>query len=230
MRYLTLLLIVFFSTQISTAQINEFGVFLGGSNFIGDVGATNYIAPNNVALGAIYKWNRSPRHSYRISLMYTELEGIDTDSDDPSRQIRGFEFNNDILELSLGMEYTFLPFDLHDGDFVSTPYLYTGISIAKHDNFFFDRQGNLTPEDTSSLAYGIPMVVGYKATVSTNFILALEIGARYTFSDEIDGSIPDYGDEDSSVSFGNVNNNDWYMFTGITLTYTFGRNPCFCPE
>ena len=31
-------------------------------------------------------------------------------------------------------------------------------------------------------------------------------------------------------SFGNINNNDWYMFSGITLTYTFGTNPCYCPE
>ncbi|MDX1317352.1 MAG: DUF6089 family protein, partial [Xanthomarina gelatinilytica] len=22
--------------------------------------------------------------------------------------------------------------------------------------------------------------------------------------------------------------NDWYMFTGVTLTYTFGRKPCYC--
>lgn len=230
MRYLTVLLIAFLSTQLSSAQINEFGVFVGGSNFIGDVGATNYIAPNNVAFGAIYKWNRSPRHSYRISLMYTQLEAIDGDSDDPSRQIRGFEFTNDLLELSAGMEFTFLPFDLHSGDFVSTPYLYTGISVAKHDNFFFNSQGEFTPANTSSLAYGIPMTLGYKAAISTDFILALEIGARYTFSDELDGSLPDFRGADSSLSFGNVNNNDWYVFTGITLTYTFGRNPCFCPQ
>ena len=230
MRYLTVLLIVIFSTQISAAQINEFGIFVGGSNFIGDVGATNYIAPKSPAFGAIYKWNRSPRHSYRISLMYSQLEGKDTDSDDPSRQIRGYEFTNDLLELSLGIEYTFLPFDLHDGGFVSTPYLHTGISIAKHDNFFFNSMGELTSENSSSFAYGIPMAIGYKAAISPNFVLALEIGARYTFSDKIDGSIPDFGDTESSLSFGNVNNNDWYVFTGFTLTYTFGRNPCFCPE
>ncbi|WP_299891703.1 DUF6089 family protein [uncultured Lacinutrix sp.] len=230
MRYLTVLLIVFLSTQLSSAQINEFGIFVGGSNFIGDVGATNYIAPNNVAFGAIYKWNRSPRHSYRVSLMYTQLEANDSDSDDPSRQIRGFGFTNDLLELSAGMEFTFLPFDLHGGDFVSTPYLYTGISVAKHDNFFFNGQGEFTPANTSSFAYGIPMVLGYKAAISTDFILALEIGARYTFSDELDGSLPDFQGADSSLSFGNINNNDWYVFTGITLTYTFGRNPCFCPQ
>lgn len=228
MRYLTLLLIAFFSIQLSSAQINEFGLFVGGSNFIGDVGATDYIAPKQLAFGALYKWNRSKRHSYRISLIYSELEAIDNDSDDPSRQIRGYEFNNSILELSAGMEFTFFDFDLHNGGTVSTPYLYSGISVAKHDNFYYNSDGSIYDEDTSSYAFGIPMVLGYKVAVSTDFILAFEIGARYTFSDELDGSVPD-SELAIGRAFGNLNNNDWYTFTGFTLTYTFGRNPCFCP-
>ena len=72
------------------------------------------------------------------------------------------------------------------------------------------------------------MVIGYKATIAKQLILAFEIGARYTFSDELDGSVPDSGWLVDSHSFGNTNNNDWYTFTGFTLTYTFGRNPCYC--
>ena len=112
MKQLTVVVLTFLCIQLSSAQINEFGLYLGGSNFIGDVGATDYIAPSQLAIGAIYKWNRSPRHSYRISLTFTELEGIDNDSDDPSRQIRGFEFNNQIIELSAGLEFTFFDFPL----------------------------------------------------------------------------------------------------------------------
>ena len=227
MRQLTVIIITLFSIQFSTAQIHEFGLYLGGSNFIWDVGATDYIAPKNLTIGGIYKWNRSPRHSYRISLLFSELEGIDKNSDDPSRQIRGLEFNSQIIELSAGMEFTFLDFNLHKGGFVSTPYLYTGVTVTKHDNFFLANSGQLEPEGTESFAYGIPMVVGYKAAIAQHFVLAFEIGARYTFSDEIDGSVPD-AEELQSRSFGNLNNNDWYTFTGVTLTYTFGKNPCYC--
>lgn len=227
MRQLSVIIITLFSIQFSAAQIHEIGLYLGGSNFIGDVGATDYIAPKNLTIGGIYKWNRSPRHSYRISLLFSELEGIDKNSDDPSRQIRGLEFNSQIIELSAGMEFTFLDFNLHKGGFVSTPYLYTGVTVTKHDNFFLANSGQLEPEGTESFAYGIPMVVGYKAAIAQHFVLAFEIGARYTFSDEIDGSVPD-AEELQSRSFGNLNNNDWYTFTGVTLTYTFGRNPCYC--
>jgi len=228
MRQLTLLIITCLSLQYSSAQIHEFGLYLGGSNFVGDVGATDYIAPKQVAFGGIYKWNRSPRHSYRISLMFTELEGIDKNSDDPSRQVRGLEFTNSIIEASAGVEFTFIDFDLHNGGFISTPYLYTGISVAKHDNFFYNTSGQIESEDTESYAWGIPMVLGLKAAVSPHILLAFEVGARYTFTDEIDGSVPDNKALLSSRGIGNINNNDWYVFTGFTVTYTFGRNPCYC--
>lgn len=227
MRYLTLVIITFLFTQFGYSQIHELGVFVGGSNFIGDVGATNYISPKKLTFGGIYKWNRSPRHSFRATLLFTELEGIDTDSNDPGRIERGYEFKNQIIELSAGMEFTFFDFDLHNGGRQATPYLYTGVSIAKHDNFFFNND-RLQSENTTSLAYGIPMVLGYKTTISNQLILALETGARFTLTDEIDGSVPDTKELIESKSFGNVNNNDWYTFTGITLTYTFGRNPCYC--
>lgn len=226
MRYLTTIFFFILTIQLSQSQTHEIGVFLGGSNFIGDVGATDYIAPNQLAIGGIYKWNRSSRHSFRASLMYTDLEMNDLKSDDPRRKERGYKLNNSIVEASVGLEFTFFDFNLHDGKNKATPYLYSGITVAYHDNYFFPN-GQLTSENTSSFAYGIPMVFGVKAKFMESFVLAAEIGARYTFSDEIDGSAPDY-DNDASTAFGNKNNNDWYMFTGLTLTYTFGRKPCYC--
>ena len=214
--------------NFSYSQIYEAGVFIGGSNFIGDVGATNYISPNQLAVGGILKWNRSPRHSYRISVIYAKLEGIDLKSDDPRRQQRGYSFENNLLEISAGMEFTFFDFNLHAEEKKMTPYLYSGISAANHDNFYFNNSGVIISENKKSWAFGIPIVLGFKTTLTNSFILALEVGARYTFSDEIDGSIPDNKSLQAQFSFGNINNNDWYTFSGITLTYTFGQNPCYC--
>jgi len=228
MKHLTLLILSILSLQLSHSQINEIGVFVGGSNFIGDIGATNYISPNQLAFGGIYKWNRSKRHSYRISLIYSDLEANDIDSDDPRRIQRGYNFSNKILEVSAGIEFTFFDFDLHSGEKIATPYLFTGISVANHNNHYF-LNGVKTSENTSSWAYGIPMALGFKANFLYNFVIGIEVGARYTFSDEIDGSIPD-GEFRQQHRFGNINNNDWYVFSGVTLTYTFGLNPCYCPS
>jgi len=212
--------------HLSHSQIYEVGVFVGGSNFIGDVGATNYISPNRAAFGGIVKWNRSPRHSFRLSLVFTDLKAEDSKSDDPRRAERDYSFTSSIFEISGGMEFTFFDFNLHGDGNKSTPYIYTGLSFANYDNFYF-RNDILTSENGSSWAVGIPMTLGFKTTLTNHIILAAEIGARYTFTDEIDGSTPD-SKFLQNYRFGNINNNDWYTFTGVTLTYTFGRRPCYC--
>lgn len=228
MRYSILLVMSVLASQLSFSQIYEVGLFVGGSNLIGDVGSTKYINPNQPAFGGILKWNRSPRHAWRISAIYSKLEAIDSKSDDPRRVERNYTYeNNSFFELSAGMEFTFVDFNLHTPGMKSTPYLYTGITAAYHDNYYFDNSGRQISEDTASWAYGIPMVLGFKSNITDHLVLAGEIGVRYTFTDELDGSMPDTP-ELESFSFGNVNNNDWYTFTGITLTYTFGRRPCYC--
>ena len=227
MKYLLLLLIGVLGNQTTNAQIFEVGIFTGGSNLIGDVGATNYISPNQLAIGGLVKWNRSPRHSYRLSVTYTRLEADDRKSDDARRLERGFGFQNGLLEISAGMEFTFFDFNQHDLSLKGTPYLYTGITVANHENFFFNSNGRATSENNRSWAYGIPMALGYKALISPHLVLGAEIGARYTFSDELDGSVPDSASREQ-FSFGNTNSNDWYVFSGFTLTYTFGRKPCYC--
>lgn len=227
MRYLSIVILSIFFMQNAKSQIYEFGIFAGGNNFVGDVGSTKYFAPNKVALGLIGKWNRSPRHSFRVSVIFAELQGLDAKSDDPRRKQRGYEFTNNIIEISTGMEFTFLDFDLHTSGIKGTPYLYSGITATKYDNYFFAPNGVHTSENESSWAFGIPIVLGYKTNISQHLILAGEVGARYTFSDELDGSVPN-DDALQQFSFGNTNSNDWYIFTGFTLTYTFGRRPCYC--
>jgi hypothetical protein len=227
MKYFFLFLLSVFSTQITNSQIYEVGLFAGGSNFIGDVGATDYISPNQLAIGGVFKWNRSPRHAFRLSILFSDLEGVDQKSDDPRRQQRNYSFKNNILELSAGMEFTFFDFDQHNIAVKGTPYLYSGISAAKHDNFYFNANGDITSENSKSWAWGIPIVLGYKMLASPHLVLSAEIGARYTFTDGIDGSVPD-AKELEQFSFGNTNSNDWYVFSGITLTYTFGQKPCYC--
>jgi len=207
------------------AQINELGVFAGGANYIGDVGPTTYVAPNEPALGIIYKWNRSPRHSWRASFTYADIKSKDADSDSSGRQGRGYEFKNSVKELSLGLEFNFFDFDLHESDFQITPYVYGGLSYFWADELYISGGETLRGNAVGNVA--IPMTVGIKSNVFENFVLGFEVGARYTFSDNIDGSNhPDH----EAQAFGNLNSNDWYVFTGFTLTYTFGVKPCFCSE
>lgn len=223
--FLALLLLIVSAT--AAAQINELGIFAGGSNYTGDLGPTNYIAPNDAAIGLIYKWNRSPRHSYRFSFTQAKLSAKDVKSDETGRQQRGYEFKNDISELAAGIEFNFFDFNLHEPDFKVTPYVHTGIAYFWYDEIFIDNGKSRLDKKKGALA--IPMTVGIKSNIFENFILGVEVGARYTFTDNLDGSNPDNSAYESR-RFGNLENNDWYVFTGLTLTYTFGVKPCYCAE
>jgi hypothetical protein len=66
-----------------------------------------------------------------------------------------------------------------------------------------------------------------KATIIDQLILGVEVGARYTMTDNLDGSNPK-NKILAPLRFGDINSNDWYVFSGITLTYTFGNQPCYC--
>ncbi|MET3029242.1 DUF6089 family protein [Flavobacterium sp. UW10123] len=222
------LLLCFFPLITLNAQINEIGVFLGGSNFVGDVGKTTYIAPEKLAFGVLYKWNRSPRHSWRFSYTQSNISGNDLKSDETGRNQRGYRFDNDIKELSAGLEFNFFDFNLHDYHTKVTPYVFTGLNFFLFDNLYRYRSNPdviYAQKNRSSIA--IPIILGIKSNISPRFVLAAEVGARYTFTDNIDGSNPNTSNSDI-LKFGNLNNNDWYVFSGLTLTYTFGKKPCYC--
>ncbi|MCB0374843.1 MAG: hypothetical protein KDD04_02895 [Sinomicrobium sp.] len=211
--------------QTATSQIHEAGLLAGGGNAIGDVGATDYIAPGNIALGVIYKWNVATRYSYRASLMYTAIRGMDSASDIPARQDRDLAFRNIIREISAGMEFNFLEFNLHKFGTAVSPYVYSGLSYFNYDALYYD-SGQALKYDTD-YAFAIPIAVGIKGNIFNDFVIGLEVNVRYTFTDNLDGSNPS-GSPFADSGFGNINSNDWYVFSGITVTYTFGRNPCYC--
>lgn len=215
------------SFTAAQAQINEVGIFVGGSNYIGDVGPTTYISPNKPALGLLYKWNRSTRHAYRFSISYADITADDLDSKVASRKNRGLNFNNSITEFSAGIEFNFFEFDLHHGEKQFTPYVATGINYFLYNEKFYVEPKAKT--DYREGALSIPMTVGVKGRIFGNFVLGFETGVRYTFTDNLDGSNPK-NENFETLRFGNLNSKDWYVFTGFTLTYTFGDNPCFCAE
>jgi hypothetical protein len=227
MKQIFIYISLIFCALSTYGQIHELGVFAGGINYIGDVGPATYIAPNKPAIGILYKWNRSSRHALRFSYYQGDLQAKDVESAVPSRKARGYAFENKVKEFSLGLEFNFMAFDLHDTKKKVTPYVFTGINYFIYDEIFIANRKSYL--DYQSSAFALPMVLGVKANIFENFVVGAEVGARYTFTDNLDGSNPE-NENFKNWRFGNLNSNDWYVFSGITLTYTFGQNPCFCAE
>ncbi len=228
MKLYTTVFLILSTAILAHSQTYEIGGMIGGANYIGDVGKTNYINPNSLAVGGIFKWNRSARHSFRGSIMVAKIKGDDAKSSNSRRNQRGYSFENTVKELSIGLEYTFWDFNVHSQKAISTPYLYTGLTGFSYTALRKTPTGRIVKYD-NAMSIAVPMVVGYKANISQNAMVGFEIGARYTFTDDLDGSNPVKGlADDESLKFGNTNSDDWYVFTGITVTFAFGRKPCYC--
>lgn len=232
MRHLITLFFMLAFTTTTFSQTFEVGPFVGGANYIGDVGSGFYINPSGIVAGGIAKWNRSNRHSFRLTLLHGKVSADDANSNEVKRQQRNYSFSNNISEASLGLEFNFWSFDLSKLDRQSTPYLYTGLTYFNSNHLYLsdDRTNPATLEaQGENWEFSIPVVFGYKQTLTRKIIAAFEIGARYTFTDNLDGSNPEelLGRRDPTREFGSVNTRDWYVFSGLSLTFTFGRKPCY---
>ncbi|MFT5736036.1 MAG: hypothetical protein ACI9SG_000369 [Maribacter sp.] len=220
-----ILLVFFLSTSFMiTAQTYEVGIFAGGANTIGDVGRTNYILPSDIAFGGIFKWNKSKRYAWRGTLLYGKFTADDSKSSTTARQQRGYVVDNSVLEGSVGLELNFVDYNLHKLGTAFTPYLYTGVTYFRYDYNYFNG-GVLQEISQKDGAFAIPMTVGFKYRINQFLIFGAEIGARYTFTDNLDASNP-AGSNFEEFRFGNIFSDDWYVFSGVTLTYTFGRKLC----
>lgn len=224
-----LLVILLLQSQHLHAQFHEVGAFLGASSYRGDVGSSNFVYPNSPAFGIIYKWNITTRYALRFSIMNSSLIGSDYKSKDLSRFLRSYKFKNNISEISLGTEINFVEFNLHNELPDFSPYVYLGVSYADYSQFYFDTNiPAQTIDYDNDQTVALPVIVGFKTNPSPFVVLGFEIGLRYALTDNLDGSTPI--DEFDFARYGDFNNNDWYIFSGLTISFTFGDLPCYCKE
>jgi len=222
-KYIKFLLFICFSSNC-LSQINEVGFFAGGVNYVGDVGSTNYIQPNDYGGSILYKYNLNPRIALRGTYSHFSLQGNDADSDNRIRQERGVSFKNLVNEFAVGIEYNFYEYNLSSEDKTNTPYILLQVAALDYQTprlqnsvgrFIFTRNTSVS----------IPVGLGFKTKVYGKIACAIETTFRYTFTDKLDFT----SDKFSELDFGG-SSNDWYMFTGVSLVYTFGRPPCYADQ
>jgi len=202
-------------------QVYEVGLTVGGTNFIGDIGRTNYIYPNKIAGNVFFKYNYNPRIALKATYSFLPISGDDRNAETDLKQNRGFNFNNTIHELAVGMDFNFYEYDAYSDSKSWTPY----ISIELAGFSYNTVQDEISPgvySFTNKTSYTIPFGVGFKSRLFGKFAFSLQTTFRYTFEDDIDYST----NRISALNFEGTGN-DWYVFTGFSLIYTFGRPPCY---
>lgn len=237
MKKITICLMIFFTTLTVFSQNNEIGVFVGGANYIGDVGPTTYIHPfsynisTNAVAGIIFRKNLNERIALRAKFNYAKIGSSDNwPKTAEYRKQRGKYFKNSINELNLGVDFNFLDFDIYSSSLEMTPYVSSGISLFRYNLLRYESgiAKAIKYGDATDLSF--PITIGYKIKPLNSFIIAFEINANYSNSDNLDGNYPDLKQKASSDYFGSTLSKDWYVFSGITLTYLFGNKKCYCPN
>ena len=207
--YFFLLIAVHASAQKNTTRYQEFGIFLGGSYYIGDLNRAHLNSLTQPAGGVVYRYNFNPRFDIKANLLFGSVKGDDSQSGVPSQVTRNLSFKSPITELAAEFEFNFLEYTLGNTKTPFTPYVFAGVA-----GFRFNPQGqigdnyfNLQPLGTegqgtvlnSSKRYKLmqisaPFGLGIKASISKMIGVSLEWGWRKTFTDYIDDCSKTYVD------------------------------------
>jgi hypothetical protein len=221
-----------FSIGTTYGQQHELGLSLGGANYIGDIGRETYFYPNKMGGGIFYTSVINPWFSGRVNFNFILLESNDLESESQGRQLRKLSFSGTALEMSLGIEYKFFPRNPYirlKGAKRFMPYMFSGLMISQYSGSLKNPNGIIA--DYNGATLGIPMMLGVKYKIAESFLISIESGAYYYFSDNLDGTQQVYDNtgiiKGTVVPSTNTNSNDWHTFTSISLIYSFGDLRCY---
>ena len=233
-----------FIVNHSNSQDNEIGLFFGGTNYVGDVGPTTFINPfykdningdiqnmSNGVFGIIYRKNLSNRFVIRLGFNYAKIQSSDFWKGSANyRAERGKYFKNNLNEFHIGLDFNFLEFETSSNDFELTPYINSGLSFIRYDALHYPIGINEAQSYGKDNDIALPITIGLKIKPLNSFVIGVEISAKHSFTENLDGSYPDFKDSSiySQRPFGSNLSQDWYVYSGITLTYLFGNYECDC--
>jgi Domain of unknown function (DUF6089) len=207
------LLFLFVTIQIN-AQKHEFGLGVGATNYKGDFTNDNFELKNFLPAAILYyKNNITPAFGMRYHFLAGGIKATDSKSKDPVYNQRDQSFTNIIYEGALQIEYNFLNYRSPSNKLKWTPYFIGGLGI-----FYFSPYSNST---STTIQPCIPVGAGFRFSMKENWNVSVELAARKTFTDLLDNT-------SGNVKGGNNDTNDWYIYNGFTLSYTF--YDVYCPK
>lgn len=218
-----------FGMTLGYAQRHEIGVTVGGVNYIGEVGNTQYFNPRNLGYGIIYKRNFTQRVSLRAQFTTGKFSANDRNATDLERLNRNFSFSNSYTALGVGVEVNYVPLKIGEFDLSWTPYLHAGIQRLVTDDLYFAPFEDDARSLGKAITMSIPFGAGVKFNLGQYWVVAAEVQPQITFSDNLDGSFPNVDKQPLAQKFSTSLSSDWLVFTGISITYAFGDLPC-CRE
>ncbi len=187
----------------------DFGMHLGGANYLGEMGGTDQprrdfvwdmkLSQTRWAVGGFARRKLNRMISLNAGLLYLRIQGADELSTYRPRRGRNLNFRNDMFELYLRPEFTiFQDNDLGGRGRYRLDFRlfgYAGIAAFYHNpKGQINREGDfyalqpLTTElvDYSRIGMSIPVGVGFHFTQRRRHRFGMDLGWRTTFTDYLD--------------------------------------------
>ena len=220
MNKVSFLLIIFCSLAISSSAqyTTDFGVNLGGANYVGDVGGKQSgpqpwlldmnLSQTRYSFGGFYRYNFTKNIAAKLSVNYARIAGADSLSGIVTQRARNLSFRTDIIEANITAEYYFFTMNNISRasnsriDFGSYVFAGGGVALfypyAQLDNKWY----SLRPLQTEGVdnAYDemtviVPLGAGAHFTFNKKLRIGVELGYRFTFTDYLDDISTRYAPE-----------------------------------
>lgn len=219
----------FFGINANAQNTSEVGLGLGATNYRGELSPHYQLQNNRPALTVFYRKDVSVPITLRGSLMAGLLRADDgnVEGDNggvpPLQAFRQANTKGGVAEAAVGVEYNFLDYHRRTDKVHFTPYLFAGVALFYANTKTVTNNAALTGSlnrQGAMLGLSIPAGVGLKYMLSQHLNLGLETGVRKAFTDQLDH----ISEQDPFLA--NKHDQDWYYYSGLSLSYTFYKIPC----
>ncbi len=208
-----LFLFFLLSLSVKGQRIADIGISAGATSYLGDINPNRLLYAPLPAASIFYRYNFNPRQALRANVLLGGLRGNDLDFSNAFQQNRSAAFNGLVAEAALQYEFNFFPYSTEGKLLDYSPYFAAGVGVA------------LDAAEGGSILPIIPFSFGFKINLLKNVGLEAEYGFRKTFYDNFDGLKELVAPSDYAL----IHNNDWYTYTGLSLTWKIGGRIADCP-
>jgi opacity protein-like surface antigen len=221
----------FLATPALAQHTSELGIGVGATNYKGEIAPQLQWRNSRPALTVFYRRDVSVPVTLRASLTAGFLRATDANvtgvdgNVPPLQQYRQLSLTGGLVEAAGVVEYNFLDYhnrrDLHRVHL--SPYLFAGLGLYYVNTTVRSGNEGLRPafdREGAKVGISIPAGAGLKVALTEHFNLGLEMGVRKTFTDQLDHT----GDQTPLLV--NSHDQDWYYYSGVSVSYTFFKILC----
>ncbi|HEX3166001.1 MAG TPA: DUF6089 family protein [Chitinophagaceae bacterium] len=195
----------------AVVQEGEFGVGIGAGHYFGDLNTRAHLNRPKIAATAFFRKNFGNYIALRVGASFAQLGYSDIYNDhNDYMKARNLSFNSNVWELAVQGDFNFFRFMPGEPGYNFTPYVTFGIGVFNYDPFamlagqkHFLRPLNTEGQGSSlypdrkaygSMAFSIPLGVGFKYCINESINVGFEIVHRVTGTDYLDDVSTTYVD------------------------------------